>query len=215
MVCLVKLTGPPGDQPFKAFGYTSWSAFCGWRIHQLICLLRLTGILDDLPCKADGYTGDLPFDADWYTRWSIFCMTNDHGYVPLVVSSSRLFPRSRLITEFVTRLTRRVSLSEQQLLTLRKHLSSPPVFSGDRVTRSLVLCVCFVDHCLSFCAFSFGHSVVCSSSIYGLWLPLWYLQTLLLKLNGNEAQVGFHVLSETGRLLYRKSDSKYLQRQAS
>ena len=25
-----------------------------------------------------------------------------------------------------------------------------PVFSGVRVTRSLVICVCFVDHCLSF-----------------------------------------------------------------
>jgi hypothetical protein len=24
-----------------------------------------------------------------------------------------------------------------------------------------------------------GHCVVCSSSIYGSWLPLWYLQTLL------------------------------------
>ena len=31
-----------------------------------------------------------------------------------------------------------------------------PVFSGVRVTRSLVLCVCFVDRCLSFCTFSFG-----------------------------------------------------------
>jgi hypothetical protein len=28
-----------------------------------------------------------------------------------------------------------------------------PVFSGVCVTRSLVLCVCFVDHCLSFCHF--------------------------------------------------------------
>jgi hypothetical protein len=45
-------------------------------------------------------------------------------------------------------------------------LSSPPVCSGVRVTRSLVLCVCFVDHCLSFCPFSFGHCVVSSSSIY-------------------------------------------------
>jgi len=42
--------------------------------------------------------------------------------------------------------------------------SSPPVFSGVRVTRYLVLCVCFVDHCLSICALSFGHCVVCSSS---------------------------------------------------
>ena len=55
---------------------------------------------------------------------------------------------------------------KQDLLTLPEHLSSPPVFSGVRVTRSLVLYVCFVDRCLSFCPFSFGHCVVCSSSIY-------------------------------------------------
>jgi hypothetical protein len=60
-----------------------------------------------------------------------------------------------LITGFVTRLTRRVSLVEQELPTLPGHLNSPPVFSGIRVTRSLVLYVCFVDRCLSFCAFSF------------------------------------------------------------
>jgi hypothetical protein len=29
-----------------------------------------------------------------------------------------------------------------------------------------------------FCTFSFGLCVVCSSSIYRFWLPLWYLQTL-------------------------------------
>jgi hypothetical protein len=55
-----------------------------------------------------------------------------------------------------------------------------PGFSGVPVTRSLVLCVCFVVRRLSFRTFSFGHCVVCSSSIYGLWLRLWYLQTLLL-----------------------------------
>jgi hypothetical protein len=59
-------------------------------------------------------------------------------------------------------------------------LSSSLIFSGVRVTRSLVLFVCFVDRCLSFCTFSFGHCVVCSSLIYRLWLPLWYLQTLLM-----------------------------------
>ena len=56
---------------------------------------------------------------------------------------------------------------EQELPTRPEHLSSSPVFSGVRVTRSLVLYVCFVNRCLSFCAFSFGHCVVCSSSIYG------------------------------------------------
>jgi hypothetical protein len=52
-------------------------------------------------------------------------------------------------------------------------------FSGIRVTRSLVLCVCFIDRCLSFCTLSFDHCVVCSSSIYVFWLHLWYLQTTL------------------------------------
>ena len=86
------------------------------------------------------------------------CVTNDHGYVPLVVNTSRSFPHARLITGFVTRLTRPVPLVEQELLTLPEHLSSPAVFSGVQVTRSLVLYVCFVDRCLSFCTFSF---VVC------------------------------------------------------
>ena len=39
-----------------------------------------------------------------------------------------------------------------------------PVFNRVHVTPSLVLCVCFVDHCLSFCPFSFYHCVVFSSS---------------------------------------------------
>ena len=86
--------------------------------------------------------------------WNI-CVTNDHGYVALVVNTSRSFPHSRFIIGFVTRLTRRVPLVEQELLTLPEHLSSFPVFSGVRVTRSLVLYVCFVDRCLSFCTFSF------------------------------------------------------------
>jgi hypothetical protein len=102
--------------------------------------------------------------------WNI-CVTNDHGYVPLVVNTSRSFPHSWLITGFVTRSTRRVVLVGQELLTLLEHLSSSPVFSGVRVTPSLFLYVCFVDRCLSFCTFSFGHYVVCSSSIYGFWLP--------------------------------------------
>ena len=110
--------------------------------------------------------------------WNI-CVTNDHGYFPLVLNTSRSFPHSRLITGFVTRLTRRVPVVEEEMLTLPEHLSSPPVFSGVRFARSLLLYVCFVDRCLSFCTFSFGHCVVCSSSTYGFWLPLWYLQTLL------------------------------------
>ena len=66
-----------------------------------------------------------------------------------------------------------------KLLSISKLLNKPPVFSGIRVTWSLVLCVCFVDRSLSFCHFTFGHCVVCSSSISGFSLPRRYLQTLL------------------------------------
>jgi hypothetical protein len=69
-------------------------------------------------------------------------------------------------------------------------------FSGVRVPRSLIVCViiCRSLFVLSYfffwslcCLFFFdirimitplvscGHCVVCSSSIYGFWLPLWYL----------------------------------------
>ena len=99
---------------------------------------------------------------------------------PQICSFSRThFP---VLSSFMTyhRLTRWMTLVEQEQLTLPEHLSSLWVFSGIRITRSFVLCVCFVDRCLSFCTFSFGHCVVCSFSIYVLWWPHWYLQTLLI-----------------------------------
>ena len=46
----------------------------------------------------------------------------DNGYVPLVVNTFRFFPHSRLVSGFLTRLTRRVPLVEQELLTLPEHL---------------------------------------------------------------------------------------------
>ena len=59
---------------------------------------------------------------------------------------------------------------EQKRLTLPKHLSLPPVFSGVRVSRSFVLYVCVVDRCLSFC--SFGHCVVCPSVLLAIVLSV-------------------------------------------
>ena len=78
------------------------------------------------------------------------------------------------ITRFVTRLAQWMPLAEQELLTLSELLSSPPVFSGVRVTRSIVLCVCFVDRCLSF----FFWPLCCLSfDIQILITPLVSLQT--------------------------------------
>jgi len=68
--------------------------------------------------------------------------------------------------------TRQLPMVEKQLFILPEHMSSPPVISWVRVTRSLALCVRFVDRCISFCPFSFGNCVVCSSSFYRFWLPI-------------------------------------------
>jgi len=67
---------------------------------------------------------------------------------------------------------------------LPEHLSSPLVFNGVRVIRSLVLCICFVDRCLSICPFSFGHCgllfqklvVRIILDIYDFMIILWRLE---------------------------------------
>jgi len=75
------------------------------------------------------------------------------------------------------------SLVEQELLTIPEHLRSRPGFSGVSVDLSLGLCIVFCTSLLVHCPFSFGHFVVCSSSIYGFWLSFWYLQILLLNIS--------------------------------
>ena len=94
------------------------------------------------------------------------------------------WPRIGLITGFVTRLT----LVEQELPTLPKQLSSPPVFSGVRVARSLVLCVWFVDRCLSFflwplCYLSFFDLRILITSLYIIKLFLRRATMQLLMVN--------------------------------
>jgi hypothetical protein len=69
---------------------------------------------------------------------------------------------------------------EKELITLPEHLSSPPGFSGVRVTQSLVLCVVFVDRCLSICPF-FVWSLCCLFFDLQILVTIWYLQTLLSK----------------------------------
>ena len=58
-----------------------------------------------------------------------------------------------------------------------EHLSSPPVLSGVRFSRPLVLCVCFVDRCLSFCTFLFWP--LCCLFFFNIWI----LITSLVSLN--------------------------------
>jgi hypothetical protein len=52
---------------------------------------------------------------------------------------------------------------EQEQPTIPEHLSSHPFFSVIKVTRSLVLCICFVD---PFCPLFLGHCVLCQLAIF-------------------------------------------------
>jgi hypothetical protein len=69
--------------------------------------------------------------------------------------------RDLLASGFATRVTRRMPLVEQRLLTLPGQLRSSPVFCGIPVAQYLVFCVVFVDQNLSVCPISFGHYIVC------------------------------------------------------
>ena len=101
----------------------------------------------------------------------------------IVVNTFRSFPHSWLITDFVKKLTRRLPLVEQELLTFPDHLSSPQVFSGVRVARSLVLCVMF---CRSlFVLLSLFFCPLC----YLSFLDLWILITPLVSSNSSYLQL--------------------------
>ena len=90
-------------------------------------------------------------------------------------NSSKMFSvYTWLITRFVTRLIRWVPLVEQKLLTLLEHLSSPPVFSGVRVTRSLVLYTCMFCRSL-FVLLYFFFWPLCYLSFFDLWILITYL----------------------------------------
>jgi hypothetical protein len=95
----------------------------------------------------------------------------------LVVNTSRSFLRSWLTTGFVTRLTRRVSLVKQELLTFPEHLISPPVFSGIRVISRIKRQVKYYflkgksDH-KGLTLETFGHEWVSAYLLTG-WLTEW------------------------------------------
>jgi hypothetical protein len=97
-----------------------------WGMYLLLVLRRwLTGTRTSLICL------NLPVGWLKETHHYLFEIC-DHVYVPVVVSTSLSFPCPWLITGFVTRVTRRVSLVEQGLLSLTKrgHLRKPPVLVG-------------------------------------------------------------------------------------
>ena len=57
---------------------------------------------------------------------------------------------------------------------------TPGFYWGSCYSNFSYMCI-FADRCLSFCTFSFGHCVVCSSTKYGFWLPPWNIQIHALR----------------------------------
>ena len=84
------------------------------------------------------------YDRHHILSWPLrnICVTSDHGNVPLVVRTSQSCPHSSHITGFVTRAMRGVSLVEQELLALPRHMAHPG-FSWFRVSPSVLFCVVF------------------------------------------------------------------------
>ena len=68
------------------------------------------------------------------------CNVNNVSFVVITI---RCFPHTWLIIGFVTRVTRRVTREEQELLTFPEHMRSSSVFSGVRVIGSFAFCVIF------------------------------------------------------------------------
>jgi hypothetical protein len=62
------------------------------------------------------------------------------------------------------------------------------------------MCMFLENRCLFFCPFSFGHCVVCPS-IYGFWLQLWYLQTLIMIIIHLRSQKWIHHIFLTCKTL--------------
>ena len=89
----------------------------------------------------------------------------------------------------VARVTRRVSLVDHELLTVPEHLSSPPAFSGVRVTRSLVLCVfcrsLFFLLSVFFCAIVLSNLLRFTDSDYTIGIFKLFLMEVITKIESS------------------------------
>ena len=107
--------------------YMSWRKFiCDYKaVRKLYCICYLIkGKKNTTPSEQFQYLIGICRNRDKIDT------IKTHLYVPLVVNTSRSFPHSWLITGVITRLTRRVSLVEQELPTLPEQLSSPRFLMG-------------------------------------------------------------------------------------
>ena len=138
---LIKLTADITEILLKAaLNTNTLTGGCQHNFSEKTCHLII--MLVDTICStlnATSWLGNIALKTQSKVKeWHFYFMVDRYGIlcnkwprcVPFVVNTSLSFPHSWLITGFVTRLTWRVSLVEQELLTLPKHLSSPSFLVG-------------------------------------------------------------------------------------
>ena len=88
----------------------------------LLLTKKLLNQLEVFYCLGWNHLFEILLSALWLgvPLWNI-CVANDYGYVSLVVSTSRSFTHSWLITRFVTRVPWRVPLVERNFRSTQVH----------------------------------------------------------------------------------------------
>ena len=104
----------------------------------------------------------IPF-TDWLTTWPSVIKIKNYWFLRANVE---------FLKYCIALCSRRMPLVE--MLTIPEYISSPPGLVGYLFLNHYICALSFVYHCSCF-----FFCVVCPSSIYGFWLPLWYLQTFL------------------------------------
>ena len=106
-------------------------------------------------------------------------LSEDNVCVSFVVITIQFLPHSKVVTGIVKRVIRRLRHVEEKLPTLPEQcVRNCLLFRSNEFNPGFWWCslssifsfVCsFVDRCLSFCPFNFGHCTFCSS-FFELWL---------------------------------------------
>ena len=143
-------------------------------LRHYICLLNINNFSKwaSSCCRLLASCGLWFYLFNYLKYWPIFVTIHTFGFVLLELVFCVVLCRSLFVLFLLAIVLFFILILITSLWYHQTPLVHPSVFNGVRVTRSLVLCACFVDPCLSFCRFSFDHCVVYPLSIYGFWLPL-------------------------------------------
>jgi hypothetical protein len=103
---------------------------------------------------------------------TVLCLCSSHGFFVIKIMNGHIYLYTMTIYINLPVIDLEYICFCSILIYRIIYIQIVPLLRGFCVTRSLVVCVCFVDCC----PFSLGHCVVCPS-IYAFSLPLWCLQT--------------------------------------